>query len=93
MCAQTALEWAIVEVFQNCLGVSPVYVGDDFFSDLGGHSLLAARMVTALRTKFNTSRISVREIYEHRTIRQLYDFFGSDESIVTEAPENTPTKP
>jgi hypothetical protein len=70
VCAQTAPERDMVEVFQTCLGVSPIFVTDDVFTDLGGHSLLAARVVTALRSKFNTSRIGVRDIYEHRTIRQ-----------------------
>ena len=92
VCAQTALERDMVEVFQTCLGVSPIFVGDDFFTDLGGHSLLAARVVTALRAKFNTSRIGVRDIYEHRTIRQLCDFLGSDESVVTDAPASPPVQ-
>jgi non-ribosomal peptide synthetase-like protein len=76
--AETALEADIVEVFQDCFCVSPIFVSDDFFLDLGGHSLLVARVVTALRSKFNTSRIAVRDIYEHRTIRQLAHYLQSN---------------
>jgi non-ribosomal peptide synthetase-like protein len=90
--AETALEADIVEVFQNCFRVSPVYVSDDFFLDLGGHSLLVARVVTALRAKFDTSCITVRDIYEYRTIRRLAHYLQSM-GIGTESPEKAPADP
>jgi non-ribosomal peptide synthetase-like protein len=65
------LEREIASVWERSFRVSPISVEDDFFVDLGGHSLLAAQVVTELRTRLGTSRISVRDIYRARTIRAL----------------------
>ena len=65
------LEQALVAVWEKCFHTSPVSVEDDFFLDLGGHSLLAAQVVTELRRRFGTSRVSVRDIYKNRTVRTL----------------------
>jgi len=65
------LEQAVTEVWEKCFRTSPVSAEDDFFLDLGGHSLLAAQVVTELRGRFGTSRISVRDIYKNRTVRTL----------------------
>src|SRR5262249_47896266 len=67
----TATERIIVEVFESCFAVSPIFASDDFFRDLRGHSHVAARVVTELRTRFGTTRISVRDLYAHRTAAQL----------------------
>ncbi|MGJ7511826.1 Pls/PosA family non-ribosomal peptide synthetase [Variovorax sp. GT1P44] len=40
----------------------------DFFDELGGHSLLAARLASVLRADPRFARITVREIYQHRTV-------------------------
>ena len=37
-----ALEQQLVDIWQECLGVNPIGVTDDYF-DIGGHSLLALR--------------------------------------------------
>ena len=65
------LEGALARVWEDCLGVSPISVVDDFFLDLGGHSLVAAKTVTVLRSKMNSSCFSVRDIYRHRTVRDF----------------------
>jgi non-ribosomal peptide synthetase-like protein len=44
---------------------------DDFFTVLGGSSLSAAMLVTELRTDPATASITVRDLYETRTISQL----------------------
>ncbi|HTV36330.1 MAG TPA: Pls/PosA family non-ribosomal peptide synthetase [Xanthobacteraceae bacterium] len=67
----TQSEKTIVEIFERFFGVSPIFASDDFFRDLRGHSQLAARVVTALRAKFGTPRISVRDLYTHRTAIHL----------------------
>lgn len=43
----------------------------DFFDDLGGHSLLAARLASILRRQPEYASLSVREIYEERTLGRL----------------------
>jgi non-ribosomal peptide synthetase-like protein len=67
----TPMERTIVESFERCFGISPIYVTDDFFRDLGGHSHIAGRVATDLRTKLGNTRICVRDFYAHRTARHL----------------------
>ncbi|QUQ72196.1 non-ribosomal peptide synthetase [Kutzneria sp. CA-103260] len=44
---------------------------DDFFTDLGGSSLNGAMLITKLRTNPATASITVRDLYETRTVGQL----------------------
>jgi non-ribosomal peptide synthetase-like protein len=67
----TDIERVIVDVWQRLLEMSPISIDDDFFLDLRGHSLLAAQVVTELRTRLSTVHVSVRDLYEHRTVRLL----------------------
>ena len=49
----------------------PVSIDDDFFLDLGGNSLLAAQAVSSLRQQELTSTLTVRDVYEARTVAAL----------------------
>lgn len=69
--AETDFEKQILSVWSDCLGVPSLSVEDDFFLDLGGHSLLAARVATELRERLGLASASVRNLYQHRTIRKL----------------------
>jgi non-ribosomal peptide synthetase-like protein len=73
----TALQRMIADAWERTLVVSPVSIQDDFFLDLHGHSLTAAKVVTELREKFGSVQISVRDIYEHRTIERLAGHLAS----------------
>ncbi len=88
--AQSPCEAALVEVYQHCFRIDPIYVTDDFFTDLGGHSLIAARVVSELRKRFNTGRIAVRDIYEHRTIRDFVAHLEKNEIIAAHQNECAP---
>jgi non-ribosomal peptide synthetase-like protein len=67
----TALERTIAETWESALLVAPISIHDDFFVDVHGHSLVAAKIVTELRGKLRSARISIRDLYEHRTIEKL----------------------
>ena len=67
----TPMERTIIDSFERCFGISPIYATDDFFRDLGGHSHTAGRIATDLRARLGTSRVSVRDFYAHRTARHL----------------------
>lgn len=69
--AETGLERDLVCVWQRILHVPAVSIDHDFFVDLGGHSLLAARIVTEFRNTFPEIAVSVRDLYECRTVRKL----------------------
>ncbi|MEO8120128.1 MAG: Pls/PosA family non-ribosomal peptide synthetase, partial [Rhodoferax sp.] len=43
----------------------------DFFSDLGGHSLFAARLASALRSDPCFAHVTVRDIYQNRTVGRI----------------------
>jgi non-ribosomal peptide synthetase-like protein len=55
---------------------------DDFFTDLGGSSLNGAMLITKLRTNSATASITVRDLYETRTIGQLIGRAVPDTEIV-----------
>ncbi len=49
----------------------PVGPDDDFFTDLGGSSLQAAMLVSELRSEEDTAALTVRDVYEARTVAAL----------------------
>ncbi|MER5611175.1 Pls/PosA family non-ribosomal peptide synthetase [Streptomyces sp. NPDC002215] len=67
------LETTVRDAWAEVLGIGP---GDlsaqaDFFTELGGHSLLAARAVSVLRVRNGTAGATLRDMYEHPTVRAL----------------------
>jgi amino acid adenylation domain-containing protein/non-ribosomal peptide synthase protein (TIGR01720 family) len=65
------IERAIVEIWQNLLGIEQVGVQDDFF-ELGGHSLLATQVISRLRETFKLE-IPLRSMFENATVAGLAD--------------------
>ncbi len=66
------MEALLESAFRNSLNLSTaISIDDDFFKDLGGDSLSAAILVTLLRADNFTSWITVRNIYEARTVAEL----------------------
>lgn len=70
--ARDALERAICEAIAAHLSApGPVSIDQDFFMDLGGNSLVAAQVISTLRRRADTASLTVRDIYEARTVAQL----------------------
>ena len=67
---ETDLEKAIASVWARIFSMPRLSVEDDFFLQLGGHSLLAAQMVTLLRAETGR-QVTVRDAYDHPTVRRL----------------------
>jgi non-ribosomal peptide synthetase-like protein len=67
----TDLERRVASAWSEAFRLDKVSVTDDFFLDLGGHSLLASRCASILREQIAGVQLSVRDFYEHRTVRQL----------------------
>ena len=65
---ETLIARAMADVLRRDHAVS---VEDDFFADLGGDSLSAALLVTLLRDDVRTQWVTVSDIYETRTVRDL----------------------
>ncbi|MCP4659515.1 MAG: acyltransferase domain-containing protein, partial [bacterium] len=62
-------ERAVVEIWQQLLGVGQVGIHDSFL-DLGGDSLLAARLVTRMRSVFDLE-LPIRLLFEASTVAEL----------------------
>lgn len=89
---RNALEVTIEAAVATILGQkSGVSIHDDFFHDLGGDSLSAAQLVTVLRDDRTTERMTVRDIYELRTVAELArrasGFTGVHGTARTDQPE------
>jgi non-ribosomal peptide synthetase-like protein len=66
------IEEKLAAAFQAILKISdPVSVVDDFFRVLGGDSLLAAQLISRLRDDPTTAVLTVRDLYESRTVTEL----------------------
>ncbi|MBY0460997.1 MAG: hypothetical protein K2V38_27060, partial [Gemmataceae bacterium] len=66
------LEEKLAAAIRKALGCAdPVSAADDFFHDLGGDSLRAAITVSHLRDDPATAGLTVRDIYEARTVAEL----------------------
>lgn len=65
------IEEVVAQAWQDCFKLTALSVEADFFNDLGGHSLLAAQCVNKLRKSLSGVALSVRDIYERRTVRAL----------------------
>jgi len=66
------MEAKLAAAFQFILNLAdPISVHDDFFKDLGGDSLLAARLISKLRDDSATACLTVRCLYEARTVAEL----------------------
>ena len=70
--AGTALEREIASAISEFVPAGDaIGLGDDFFLDLGGNSLVAAQVVSRLRREASTASLTVRDIYEARTVAAL----------------------
>jgi amino acid adenylation domain-containing protein len=71
----TATQIMVADLWAGLLGVPRVGIDDDFF-DLGGHSLLAVRVVAGLRRAIGAG-VSVLDVFQHRTVRELASFIDA----------------
>ncbi|NJC72329.1 amino acid adenylation domain-containing protein [Planosporangium thailandense] len=65
------VEQLILRAVEEAVATGGASVDDDFFNDLGGSSLQAAIVISALRADPRTEAITVRDLYEARTVRAL----------------------
>ena len=69
-------ELKILQLWQKLFAPNQVGVEDNFF-DLGGHSLFASQMISELRKDKQMNMLSVRDIYDYPTIRELAGYIDS----------------
>ncbi|HLZ86961.1 MAG TPA: condensation domain-containing protein, partial [Puia sp.] len=72
---RTALERALVVIWEKLLDVEGIGIDDNFF-ELGGHSLLGIRLISAVRKEL-AIELPIGELFDHPTIRGLSACIGS----------------
>ncbi|BDT72950.1 D-alanine--D-alanyl carrier protein ligase [Comamonadaceae bacterium OS-4] len=65
---QTPAEDVLFAALGHLFGGQAIRRTADFFTDLGGHSLFAARLASRLRQQPGYAHVTVRDIYQHRTV-------------------------
>jgi phthiocerol/phenolphthiocerol synthesis type-I polyketide synthase E len=73
---RTPLEFGLVRIWEQVLGIKIASVRDNFF-ELGGHSLLAAQMFAQIEKVFNT-RLSLATLYEAPAIEDIARILNRD---------------
>ena len=68
---RTLMEEKIVTAFREVLRLQAIDIHEDFFYDLGGDSLNAAELISRLRDEPSTASVTVRDLYEARSVAEL----------------------
>ncbi|MFJ1709069.1 amino acid adenylation domain-containing protein, partial [Kitasatospora sp. NPDC088346] len=84
---RTVTEQRIAEVWCQALNLDRVGVETTFF-DLGGDSIRAVSLVGALREA--DYDVTVRDIFEHRTVAALAQYLGNRQAVPVPAPAVAP---
>ncbi len=74
--APSEFEQALIEIWQDVLGVRPISPDDDFF-DLGGHSLLAVELFARIETTTGV-RLPLASIFDAPTVGALTELVRSN---------------
>src|SRR5918997_2440686 len=74
--ALTPTESALVEVLGGVLQSNDVTVGSHFFDDLGADSMVMAQFCARVRKRADLPSVSMKEIYQHPTIKSLAAAFA-----------------
>ncbi|MFF4213959.1 Pls/PosA family non-ribosomal peptide synthetase [Streptomyces sp. NPDC001796] len=65
------MELALADVLAEVVGIEQVSADSHFFDDLGADSLVMAHFCARLRKRADLPSVSMKEIYQHPTIRSL----------------------
>jgi acetyltransferase-like isoleucine patch superfamily enzyme/acyl carrier protein len=87
--ARDDVERALVQIWEDALGVQPVSIRDDFF-DLGGHSLLAMRVFAELKRKLDID-LPLAAFLRAPTIEQLSAVIAGQTGTATSSQNGTAT--
>ena len=68
---ESSTESAFAEVLADVMGVDRVSVDSNFFDDLGADSMVMARFCARVRKRPELPSVSIKDIYQHPTIRSL----------------------
>lgn len=79
-----ALEWQLLQIWEQVLKVAPISVRDDFFA-IGGHSLLAVRLMAKIQQQFDKN-IPLAALFQNSTIEQLAELLRQQTDSLSWSP-------
>ncbi len=82
--SDSSTEGAFAEVLAAVMGVQRVSVDSNFFDDLGADSMVMARFCARVRKRPDLPAVSIKDIYQHRTIKSLATALGDAALIPVE---------
>ncbi|WP_394776486.1 amino acid adenylation domain-containing protein [Flavobacterium sp.] len=74
-----AVEKALVEIWEQTLGISPIGMNDQFF-ELGGHSLMISQIINSIYKNLNKS-VPYKVFYTNPTINELRKVLKNQEYL------------
>ncbi len=86
----TDVERALVEVLVDVAHLEQVPVHSHFFDDLGADSMVMARFAARIRKRPDLPAVSMKDIYQHPTIRSLAAAVAKTAPSPVEAPATDP---
>jgi len=90
--AESDTERLLADALAATLRVEHVSVGSNFFDDLGASSVLMAQFSARVRKQTSSPALSMRQIYQNPTIRQLAAVLG-DAAPAAAPGQSAPTRP
>src|SRR5215203_7423563 len=88
--APSPLESTFAEVLAEVMGVDRVSVDSNFFDDIGADSMVMARFCARVRKRPELPAVSIKDIYQNRTIKSLATALAQD-APVTEVAGDAPS--
>ena len=84
-----SLEGTFAEVLADVMGVEQVSVDSNFFDDLGADSMVMTRFCARVRKLPDLPAVSIKDIYQHPTIKSLATALAGDAPVPVESPAPT----
>lgn len=82
------IESRVLQLLRKVFPGRDIRPDHDFFDDLGGHSLLAAVVVSRLRKEAAIPHASLKDIYLHRPLARLGDYWEKNAAQKASEPRN-----
>src|SRR5215207_6648955 len=70
-CSESRTESTFAEILADVVRVERVSMDDNFFDDLGADSMVMAQFCARVRKRPDLPSVSIKDVYQHRTIRSL----------------------
>jgi non-ribosomal peptide synthetase-like protein len=88
----TGTERALAEVLAEVVQVEQVSVDSNFFEDLGADSMLMTQFCARVRKRPGLPSVSIRDVYQHPTIRSLATALTATRPAPVESPAQAATE-